>query len=398
MPKKAPELPALAVNRLRTPGLHAVGGVAGLHLQVAPGGARTWILRVVIAGKRRDMGLGGFPDVTLATAREKARAAREMVDKGIDPILHRKQAKSALAAQRAATKTFEECAREYIDAKSPEWSNPKHTQQWTNTLETYAYPTIGHLLVSDVGVAQVLGVLKPIWQDKTETASRLRGRIQVILDWATVQHYRQGPNPAQWKGHLDNLLANPGKVRRTKHHRALHIDAMPAFMDELRAQPGLGSRALEFGILTATRSGEVRGAQWPEIDMKARLWTIPGERMKSGREHRVPLSGAAAALLSGMTRAAGTQLLFSSTKGTALSDMTLTAVLRRMSTPAVPHGFRSTFRDWCSERTNFPNEVAEMALAHVIENKTEAAYRRGDLFDKRRQLMADWAKFCGGAP
>lgn len=394
MPRKAAELSALVVGRLREPGLHAVGGVAGLHLQVALGGARTWILRVTVGNRRRDMGLGGFPDVTLAMAREKARAARELVEQGVDPILKRQQAKSALIAQRAASKTFEECARDYIEAKAPEWSNLKHEQQWTNTLKTYVYPSLGRMFVNDVGVAQVLGVLKPIWLTKTETATRIRGRIESILNWATAQHYRHGLNPARWKGHLDQLLADPGKARRTKHHAALPIDDLPPFMRELRKHVGLGPLALEFCILTAARSGEVRGATWSEIDVAGRLWTVPGARMKAGKPHRVPLSPGALDLLLRLPRVEGTDLLFPSRQGTPLSDMTLTALLRRMQASAVPHGFRSTFRDWCSERTNYPNEVAEMALAHVVENKTEAAYRRGDLFDKRRRLMADWSNFC----
>lgn len=398
MPKKAPELSALAVSRLKLPavGLHSVGGVAGLHLQVAPGGARTWILRITIAGKRRDMGLGGFPDVPLTQARDKARAARDLVDNGIDPILSRKQAKSALAAQRAAAKTFAECAKEFIAAKSPEWSNPKHAQQWENTLETYATPIIGNMLVADVGPVQVLSVLKPIWTTKNETASRVRGRIESVLNWAAVQHYRQGPNPARWKGHLEHSLADPGKFKKVKHHAALPVDAMPDFMATLRKHSGMGAKALEFAILTAARSGEVRGATWAEVDLNAKIWTIPAERMKAEREHRVPLSDAAVQLLEAQPRIKDCSLLFPSTQNKALSDMTLTAVTRRMKVDAVPHGFRSTFRDWVSERTNYSGEVAEAALAHVIGDKTEAAYRRGDLFDKRRKMMADWADFCGG--
>ncbi len=401
MPKKAVELSALAVSRLRTPGLHSVGGVAGLALQVAPGGARTWILRFTVAAKRRDMGLGGFPDVTLAQARDKARAARELVDHGVDPILHRRQARSALAAQQATQKTFAQCAREYIEAKAAEWSNQKHAQQWTNTLETYAYPTIGQLLVSDIGLPQVLGVLKPIWQEKTETATRVRGRIEAVLDWSTVHHYRQGPNPARWKGHLDKILAAPTKVTKVRHHKALPIDQTPGFLAALRDQAGTGARALEFAILTAARSGEVRGATWAEIDLEAAEWTVPAERMKAGKEHRVPLSAAAVKLLKALPRtkeAKDTDLVFPSSKDSLLSDMTLTAVIRRMGVDAVPHGFRSTFRDWASERTSYPRDVVEMALAHAIGSKVEAAYRRGDLFAKRRRLMEDWAKFGARVP
>jgi integrase len=396
MPRKAAELSDLVVRRLTAPGLHAVGGVAGLHLQVAPGGARTWILRVSVAGKRRDMGLGGYPDVTLSQARDKARDARDLVEKGVDPILQRRQAKSLLMAQRAAAKTFAECAREYIAAKTPEWSNDKHAQQWTNSLETHASPHIGAMLVSDIGVPQVLSVLKPIWTTKTETARRVRGRIESILDWATTQHYRQGPNPARWQGHLENLLANPSKFQKVKHHDALDMKQLPAFISALRQEAGIGARALEFAILTAARSGEVRGATWSEVDLPSKVWTIPAERMKAKREHRVPLSAAAVTLLKAQPKGEGADLIFPSTKGKPLSDMTLLAVLRRMKVEAVPHGFRSTFRDWAAERTHYPNEMAEAALAHVIESKTEAAYRRGDLFDKRRQMMTDWADFCAG--
>lgn len=394
MPKKAAELTALQVRRLTQPGHHAVGGVAGLALQVAPGGARTWILRVTIGNKRRDMGLGGFPDVELAQAREKARAARALVEQGVDPIAQRRQAKSALIAQRAAQKSFKQCAVAFIDAKSAEWSNTKHVQQWQNTLETYAYPVLGDLLVSDIGLPQVLEVLKPIWSTKTETATRVRGRIESILDWATVHHYRQGLNPARWRGHLDKILPTPTKVAQVKHHKALPIDAVPAFVAKLQAHTSLGARALHFAILTAARSGEVRGATWAEIDMDKAVWTVPADRMKAGKEHRVPLSQPALALLEALPRLEGTYLVFPSTKQGVLSDMTLLAVMRRMEVDAVPHGFRSTFKDWATERTTYSREAVEMSLAHAIGDKVEAAYRRGDLFQKRRDLMDDWAQFC----
>lgn len=394
MPRKAKELSALEVNRLKAPGLHFVGGVAGLALQVAPGGARTWVLRFAIAGKRRDMGLGGFPDVTLAGAREKAREARAKADQGIDPILQRQEAKSALRATAAAAKTFAECTRGYVDAKSAEWRNDKHRQQWSNTLEQYADPVIGQLLVRDVTLAHVLKILEPIWAEKTATASRLRGRIESVLNWATVRGYRSGENPARWRGHLDKLLAAPTKVSRVAHHAALGVSELPGFMAALRQQKGNGARALELVILTAARSGDVRGASWTEFDLDAGIWTVPGERMKAGKEHRVPLSPAAVKLLRGLTKIDGTNLIFPSTKKTPLSDMTLTAVLRRMGVDAVPHGFRSTFKDWASERTSYPGEMSEMALAHAIGDKVEAAYRRGDLFEKRRRMMNDWAKFC----
>lgn len=393
MSRKASELGALAVSRLREPGMHAVGGVSGLYLQVTGSGARSWILRATIGGKRRDMGLGGFPDVTLAVAREKAREARTKIEQGADPILERERAQSALRAEQAKSMTFEAACLALIDAKSDEWRNAKHRAQWSASLEAYAFPIIGKLQVGDVGQPQVLNVLQPIWKDKTETANRLRGRIEQVLDWARVRGFREGENPARWRGHLDKLLPAPNKIARVIHHRALAIDAMPGFMADLRQRKGISPRALEFLVLTAARSGEVRGATWAEIDMDARVWTVPAERMKAGKEHRVPLSPQAVALLSSLPRIDGNELVFPAPRGGVLSDMTLTAVMRRMELDAVPHGMRSTFRDWAAERTNYPREVAEMALAHTIGNAVEAAYRRGDLFSKRSMLMSDWADF-----
>jgi integrase len=395
MGRKAKELQALAVSRIKTPGLHFVGGVSGLALQVSPSGARSWILRARIGGKARDMGFGGFPDVTLASARDAARVARAKIKAGTDPIEEGRAARSILAAARASALTFEQCAEAYIAVKESEWKNGKHTKQWRSTLVTYAFPVIGKLLVRDIEQAHVLRVLEPIWTTKTETASRLRGRIESVLDWATVRGYRQGDNPARWKGHLDMLLATPGKIAKVEHHAAMPYVELGAFMVELRKQDGMGARALEFAILTSARSGEVRGATWQEVDLGASVWTIPVERMKMKREHRVPLSDESIALLKGMPNIGGTDLIFPNTKGTVLSDMTLTAVLRRMGKSVTAHGFRSTFRDWTSERTSYPRDVCEMALAHTIADKVEAAYRRGDLFEKRTRLMRDWAKFCG---
>lgn len=397
MARKASELGALVVSRLREPGLHAVGGVSGLYLQVVASGARSWILRATIGGKRRDMGLGGFPDVTLAIAREKAREARAKIEQGADPILERERALSVLRAEQAKSMTFEAAALALIDAKSDEWRNAKHRAQWSASLETYAYPIIGKLQVGDVGQAHVLNVLQPIWKDKTETANRLRGRIEQVLDWARVRGFREGENPARWRGHLDKLLPAPAKIARVVHHRALTIDAMPNFMGDLRQRKGIAPRALEFLVLTAARSGEVRGATWSEIDMGAAVWTVPAERMKAHKEHRVPLSPQALALLASLPRIDGNELVFPAPRGGVLSDMTLTAVMRRMELDAVPHGMRSTFRDWTAERTNYPREVAEMALAHTIGNAVEAAYRRGDLFTKRAEMMAAWSIFCLGA-
>lgn len=393
MSRKATELGALAVSRLREPGLHAVGGVSGLYLQVTSSGARSWILRATVGGKRRDMGLGGFPDVTLAFAREKAREARSKIEQGLDPILERERALSLLRAEQAKSMTFEAACQALIDAKSDEWRNPKHRAQWAASLATYAYPTIAKLQVDDVGQAHILSILQPIWKEKTETATRLRGRIEQVLDWARVRGFREGENPARWRGHLDKLLPAPTKIAKVVHHKALPIDAMPGFMAQLRQRKGLSARALEFLVLTAARSGEVRGATWQEIDMEAAVWTVPAERMKAQKEHRVPLSPQALALLAAMPRVEGNDLVFPAPRGGQLSDMTLTNLMRRMELEAVPHGMRSTFRDWAAERTHFPREVAEMALAHTIGNAVEAAYRRGDLFTKRAEMMSEWASF-----
>lgn len=395
MPKLAKELGPLAVSNLTAPGLYFVGGVAGLALQITPAGVRSWTLRAVIGGKRRDMGLGAYSPtgMTLAKARAAATEARELIRQGVDPIQRQQEAQSALRASMIEALTFKECAERYIKAHAASWKNPKHRQQWRNTLTQHAYPVLGELLVRDVGVPQVLEVLEPIWTTTNETAVRLRGRIELVLDWAAARGLRDGTNPARWRGHLDKLLAKPSKVNNREHHAALPVADVGAFMVRLRDAEGMGARALEFVILTAARSGEVRGATWAEIDAEAKVWTVPASRMKAGKEHRVPLSAEALALLKALPRMAATEFVFPAPRGGMLSDMTLTAVLRRMQVPAVPHGFRSTFRDWAAERTNYPRDVAEMALAHAIGDKVEAAYRRGDLFDKRALMMAEWAKF-----
>jgi integrase len=393
MPVLAKELKAVDVARLVTPGLHFVGVVRGLALQVTPTGSRSWTFRALIGGKRRDMGLGPYPEVTLATAHAKARDARELIRQGVDPIGRQQAAASALRASTVDALTFKECAAAYIKAHRAGWKSAKHAQQWVNTLEQHAYPVIGELLVRDVKLPHVMRVLEPIWTTTNETAVRLRGRIELVLDWATARGYREGLNPARWRGHLDKLLPKPSKVNKAEHHPAVPVADAGAFMVLLRAADGMGARALEFTILTAARSGEVRGATWQEVDLEAKVWTVPAARMKAGKEHRVPLSDEALALLHSLPRMAGTDLVFPAARGGALSDMTLSAVMRRMQVDAVPHGFRSTFRDWASERTNYPRDAAEMALAHAVGDKVEAAYRRGDLFEKRRLMMADWGKF-----
>lgn len=407
MARIAKELGPLAVSRLTAPGLHAVGGVSGLYLQVLPPrrdngkevpGGRSWVLRATVGGKRRDMGLGGFPSVTLAGARERARLARDLIDQGKDPIEVRRLAKLALRADGAKAVTFEEAAKAYMAAHESSWRNAKHREQWRNTLKGLAYPHVGKLAVRDIEVAHVLTVLEPVWKTRTETASRLRGRIELVLDWATARGYREGLNPARWKGHLDKMLPNPTKLKPGGHMAALAVGDLGDFMTRLRKVGGQGAKALEFLILTAARSGEVRGATWAEIDLKEKTWTIPGARMKMGREHRVPLPPAAVAVLEGLPRMAGTDLVFPSSRGGVLSDRTLLAALRRMGTSVTAHGFRSTFRDWCGEHTNFPREVAEAALAHAVGDATEQAYRRGDALLKRRKLMEAWAGFCAAPP
>lgn len=391
MPKKPKELAAVQVGKLPI-GLHAAGGATGLYLRVAPTGARNWILRATIGNRRRDMGLGGWPDVSLTEARDRARQARRKIEEGTDPIEARKANRDTLRA----TPTFKECAKRTIEAKRPEWKSAKHADQWTNTLETYANPVIGNMPVDLVELRHVVEILTPLWTEKTETATRLRTRIEAVLAWASVSGFRSGDNPARWRGNLDAVLPKPSKVAKVKHHRAMPFDAVPAFMAALRLREGLSARALEFLILTATRSGEVRGATWDEFDLKAHTWTIPAERMKAGKEHRVPLSARALAIVKSMPRIAGADYVFPAARGGMLSDMAMTELMKGMKADAVPHGFRSTFRDWTAERTAYPRDVAEMALAHTIPDKVEAAYRRGDLFEKRTKMMTDWAKFAAG--
>jgi integrase len=394
LPKKATEIGALAVKRMTLPGTHAVGGAAGLALQVKDSGARSWILRATVGSVRRHIGLGGFPDVPLAAARDRAREVRDQIRAGVDPIEFRKSVRDAQRKASARGLTFSQAAERWHRSKSVEYRNQKHAAQVLSTIAAYAGPVIGDLSVAMITLSDVVRVLEPIWASKTETASRLRGRIESVLNWATVSGFRSGDNPARWRGNLDAVLPKPARVRHIEHHRALTAEDMPAFMSDLRQVDGMGARALEYLVLTATRSGEVRHATWDELDLRSRVWTIPGRRMKAGREHRVPLSDQAVKLLRSLPRFQDSPFVFAAPRGGALSDMTLSAVLRRMNVHAVPHGFRSTFRDWAAERTNFPSEVVEMALAHTITNKVEAAYRRGDLFDKRRKLMADWARHC----
>lgn len=379
MGKISPALSYKAVEKLsKREGFHAVGGCSGLYLQVKGNGA-SWILRVMKDLRRRDFGLGSYQDFSLEEARQRCAEMRKQVISGIDPIEEKRQARIAQELAKARTATFAECVNAYLDAHGDSWKNPKHRQQWQNTLATYAGPVIGDLPVSEVDTGLVLQVLEPIWKEKTETATRLRGRIESVLAWATTRGYRQGENPARWRGHLDTLLAKPSRLKAVEHHAALPYMEMAGFMSRLAEMDGISARAVEFAILTAARSGEVRGATWGEIDLNKGMWVIPAERMKMQREHRVPLSAHALTLLKAMPRIDGSELVFPGLKG-QLSDMSLTAVLKRMDRGDLTvHGFRSSFRDWASELTNYPREVAEMALAHSVGDKVEAAYRRGDL-------------------
>lgn len=388
---KAHRLSALAVEKLKSPGTYSDG--AGLVVKVSDTGAKSYMLRYMVNGRARWMGLGPCLDVSLTEARELASIARKKIRAGVDPIDERKAEKEAKKVFKLKSMTFGECSAAYIEAKRSDWSNPKHAMQWTNTLTTYC-AKINTLPVAAIDTGLVMSCLEPIWKTKPETASRLRGRMEKVLDWATVRNYRQGDNPAAWKNHLDTLLAQQSKSARVVHHAALDYREIGAFMVDLRKQAGTGARALEFGILCASRSGEIRGATWSEIDLVAGTWTIPKERMKMDKEHKVPLSDAAITLLKSLDRVDGNELVFPAPRGGVLSDMTLGAVLKRMGVEVTQHGFRSTFRDWAAECTNYPREVAEMALAHGIGDKVEAAYRRGDLFEKRTRMMQDWSKFC----
>lgn len=394
MGHKQKKLSAVAVRNMSTPGLFADGG--GLYLQVTKSGAKTWIFRFMMEGRRRDMGLGPVHTVSLAEARDEALNCRQLVRQGIDPIEKRKTERLSARAEAVKAITFKECAECYIKAHEPSWKNAKHIAQWTSTLTTYVYPIFGALPVAEIDTGLVMKVIEPIWATKTETASRIRGRMEAILDWATVRKYRSGENPARWKGHLDHLLPSKSKLQKEKHHSALSYDQISDFISSLHKQNGTSARALEFTILTAARTGEVIEAVWSEIDLENKVWTIPGERMKAGREHRVPLSETALNILQEMAEIRTSDFVFpGNSKNRPLSNMAMLTVLRRMKrTDITVHGFRSTFRDWAAEQTNFPREVAEMALAHTIESKVEAAYRRGDLFEKRRSLMQEWEDQC----
>ncbi len=398
MPKLAKELSAVEVRRIVRSGMHAVGGVNGLYINVKQTGARSWIQRVMIGGRVREIGLGSFPSVTLEQARQRARDVRQQVYEGTDPLAARRAVQDKLRSAEAKRLTFDEASRECHKSKVHEFRSKKHGRDWINSLKMYASPAMGSLPVHDIQLPHIVSALKPIWTDKTETATRVRQRIEAVLAWATVSGYRSGDNPARWKGNLEHVLAKPGKVRKVEHYAALPWHEIGSFMLELRKREGMGARALEFAILTAARSGEVRLATWSEMDLNTKLWTIPAERMKAGRPHRVPLSDPVIALLESLPRFEGSPYVFPAIRGGALSDMSISAVCRRMGVAAVPHGFRSTFKDWCRSSTAYPDEVSELALAHVSNDATRAAYARDELLPKRASLMRDWASYLSRPP
>ena len=404
MARQQHRLTALQVSKLNKPGLYGDGG--GLTLQITPAGAKSWLHRYMIAGKSYAMGLGPTHTVSLAEARQKALEGRRLLLDGVNPLLARNQQQAAVRLAESNMMTFDQCAEAYIQAQKAGWKNEKHAKQWSSTLNTYASPIFGAVPVGDIDTGLIVKSLAPIWESKTETATRVRGRIESVLGWAATSGYRTGENPARWKGHLENLLATINKASRTKNHPSLPWQHVSAFVQALRSRPGMAAQALEFTILTACRSGEARGAQWSEFDLGEKLWTIPAERMKGKREHQIPLSDAALRILKGLPKSS--EFVFPGTKGQPLSDMSLTAVIRRMG-EGVPsdwvdsggarvtvHGFRSSFRMWAAEMTSYPREVAEHALAHQLPDVVERAYQRGSQFSKRIALMEEWAACCLG--
>ncbi|MCD6438123.1 MAG: tyrosine-type recombinase/integrase, partial [Halomonas sp.] len=376
------------------PGKHEDGG--GLRLVVSKGGAKKWVLRFTLKSKRREMGLGSFPDTGLAEARRKAENYRKLAKEGTDPIHARE-----LETQQQSTPTFTNCAARYIQSHRRSWRNAKHARQWVSTLKTYARPVIGEMPVDEIDTHQILNILSPIWIAKTETAKRVQGRIENVLDFASAHKYRDEANPARWRGHLDKLLPKPSKVQKVTHHPAMPYEQVAAFMGAVQDYNSVSSKALQLLILTATRTSEVLNAEWHEIDLVNATWTIPAKRMKASREHRIPLSHQALALITTLPSVKGNSFVFPGMKPSRpLSNMSLLQFMRGLGYgPSgdkgnyVPHGFRSSFRDWTGEVTSYPRDVAEMALAHAIENKVEAAYRRGDLFEKRRAMMQEWADY-----
>jgi integrase len=393
---KLTALKVAALARAKKPGFFGDGG--GLYLQISRyAGSASWVFRYRAGGRLRDHGLGSLDTWSLAEARKRAKKCRQLRDEGRDPIEERRAERENAKLDATKAMTFQACAERYIASHKAGWRNPKHAAQWPATLGAYVYRVFGELPAQAIDTGLVMKALEPIWTEKPETASRVRGWIESVLDWAKARGYRQGENPARWRGHLDHLLPARSKVRRVRHYPALSYAELPAFMAALRAQEGFAARALEFAILTAARTGEVIGARWDEMNIAGRLWTVSAERMKAGKEHRVPLSDAALVIVEQMASIRSCEFVFPGAKANRpLSNMVFLMLLRRMGHGELTvHGFRSTFSDWCSEHTNFPAEVREMALAHVVGDKVEAAYCRGDLFEKRRQLAQAWARFCG---
>jgi integrase len=396
MAREVNRLNALAVGRAIKPGYYHDG--AGLYLQVSQSGTKSWIYRYTYNSRPREMGLGSVAALSLSDARVRAKHCRHQRAMGIDPLEERRASAQRQKLEDAKAITFADAATRYIATHESAWRNKKHRSQWRSTLENYAFPIIGTLSVAAVDTSVVLKIIEPMWRTKPETASRVRGRIESVLNWATARGFRQGENPARWRGHLDRLLPARSRVKTVKHHSALPFAELPVFMSQLRAREGAGARALELTILTGLRTGEVIGARWQEVDLQGKMWIVPAERMKAKREHRIPLSDYVIAMLSKLPKV--DEFIFPGERsGQPISNMAMLSTLGRLSRRDLTvHGFRSTFRDWAAERTNFPNHVVEMALAHTIGNKVEAAYRRGDLFEKRARLMDAWAKFATTCP
>jgi integrase len=399
----ARQLNRLSVKRIeamKRPGLFCDGG--GLYVQVSPEQTKSWVFRYQINHRSRKMGLGEVGRISLNDARKAAYAAHLLVKDGRDPLEERNARKAAVAVERAKLTTFRECALGYIDANKDAWKNAKHASQWLSTLETYAFPVIGKLPVGAVDEGHLMKILGPIWRTKTETASRVRSRIEKILDRAKVMKLRTGDNPAKWTGHLDQLLPHRNQVAPVKHHAALPYKDLPAFMARLRQKASISARCLEFTILTAARTGESIGAKWSEVDFNERTWTVPAIRMKgrkgvARKDHAVPLGDSTLAILRDMPRE-GDFIFPGAREGKGLSNMALAETLKEMDSPVTVHGFRSTFRDWTADCTEYPNELCEMALAHTVSEKTERAYRRGNMRQRRIRLMQDWCDFCSSTP
>jgi integrase len=388
-------LSTLKVSRAKRPGLYADGG--GLYLRVADGGSKQWIYRYVTNGRCRDMGIGPVHVLTLAEARERARTASKLRLDGIDPIAYKHEQRGAAIAAAAKAMSFRQCAELFIAEHEKKWTNAKHRSDWETSLVKYAYPVLGEMPVASIDTPLVLKAVKPLWARAPETASRVRGRIENILGWATVHHYRTGDNPARWKGHLEHALPARSEVAEVEHHAALPYKQVGAFVGKLRQDTSVMARCLEFITLTAARLSQATHVTWDEIDLEARVWTVPGSRMKAGKEHKMPLSAAAIAILKKMAAIRHSDYIFPGYKhGRPLGHNGLWALARRVADADITvHGLRSTFRDWAADCTSYPNHVVEMALAHPVGDKVEAAYRRGDLFEKRRRLMDAWAEYCG---